>query len=103
MFLGFVTEALTCVRREGVAGIRDRLLRNCGGGGGDRDRDTAMPLKNTADAAAAWGEHGIAGLYTLQVLDGYLLMLVAMTYQVGGRGKVRGVGSVVLLEQFEVN
>jgi len=58
---------MTCLRREGLGGLALKL----GYLGG-----------KIAEGQQPWGEVTAACLYTLHVLHGYLLMLVAMTYQV---------------------
>eukprot|EP00613_Pedinella_sp_CCMP2098_P004033 CAMPEP_0171615292 /NCGR_PEP_ID=MMETSP0990-20121206/12811_1 /TAXON_ID=483369 /ORGANISM="non described non described, Strain CCMP2098" /LENGTH=170 /DNA_ID=CAMNT_0012179371 /DNA_START=124 /DNA_END=636 /DNA_ORIENTATION=- len=72
--LGAGSEFFTCVRREGIAGAKRRLTLAwvsggvaAGAGGGDN-----LPR---SEAAAAL-------LYAAHVLLGYILMLIAMTYQV---------------------
>ena len=65
VLLAAAAEAMTCLRREGVGGLTFKLGLPWGLAAVDRP----------------WGEVAAACLYTLHVLHGYLLMLVAMTYQ----------------------
>lgn len=57
---------MTCLRREGMGGFAFKL---------------GLPWGLVAEERPR-GEVAAACLYTLHVLHGYLLMLVAMTYQV---------------------
>jgi len=65
--LAVAAEVVTCLRREGLGGLALKL---------------GYPGGKAVEQQPAWGEVTAACLYSLHVLHGYLLMLVAMTYQV---------------------